>query len=226
MIGTKRHGNAVFGRKADQVLNGAWRIFLRDGYAGSAVDDLLRSAGVSKATLYAYFPDKRLLFETAMQNVLGGDRTQPFADIGKDLPAEKAVPRITAAMTAWLRSDRETDLFRIAVGEANRFPDIAATYHERIETLLEQPLRDHIDSFVNRGELVVDDVALAARQLIGLCGLTFYDRAISGPALETEMPVKRTAETAATMFLRAYGAGIDQQSRQPDKSENGAMPSR
>lgn len=226
MIVTKRRGNAVFGRKAEQVLNGALRIFLRDGYAGAAVDDIVRSAGVSKATLYAYFPDKRLLFETAMQNALKRDCTHPLAEIGNDLPAEKAVPRITAAMTAWLRSDRETDLFRVAIGESNRFPDIAATYHERIEALLEHPLREHLDRFVARRELAVDDIALAAKQLIGLCGIAFHDRAASGTTLETEMPVKRTAETAATMFLRTYGTGIDPQSRQQDVREDRIMSSR
>ena len=50
------------GRKYDQVLDGARRIFLRDGFDGASVDDIAREAGVSKATLYSYFPDKRLLF--------------------------------------------------------------------------------------------------------------------------------------------------------------------
>ena len=50
------------GRKFDQVLEGAREVFLRDGFEGANVDDIARAAGVSKATLYSYFPDKRLLF--------------------------------------------------------------------------------------------------------------------------------------------------------------------
>ena len=50
------------GRKFDQVLEGARRIFMRDGFEGASVDDIARSAEVSKATLYSYFPDKRILF--------------------------------------------------------------------------------------------------------------------------------------------------------------------
>lgn len=50
------------GRKFDQVLEGARLVFLQDGYEGASVDDIARAAGVSKATLYSYFPDKRLLF--------------------------------------------------------------------------------------------------------------------------------------------------------------------
>ena len=50
------------GRKWSQVLDGARTVFLRDGFEGASVDDIVREAGVSKATLYSYFPDKRLLF--------------------------------------------------------------------------------------------------------------------------------------------------------------------
>ncbi|MEL6597866.1 MAG: helix-turn-helix domain-containing protein, partial [Pseudomonadota bacterium] len=50
------------GRKFDQVLDGARKIFMSDGYEGASVDDIAKAAEVSKATLYSYFPDKRLLF--------------------------------------------------------------------------------------------------------------------------------------------------------------------
>ena len=53
---------APTGRKVSQVLDGARTVFLRDGFEGASVDDIARQAGVSKATLYNYFPDKRILF--------------------------------------------------------------------------------------------------------------------------------------------------------------------
>ena len=56
------------GRKFAQVSEGAKEIFLRDGFSGTSVDDIAAAARVSKATLYSYFADKRLMFEEAMQN--------------------------------------------------------------------------------------------------------------------------------------------------------------
>ncbi len=50
------------GRKFDQVLDGARKVFMADGFEGASVDEIARVAAVSKATLYSYFPDKRLLF--------------------------------------------------------------------------------------------------------------------------------------------------------------------
>ncbi|WP_372674886.1 TetR/AcrR family transcriptional regulator, partial [Aquicoccus sp.] len=46
------------GRKFDQVLEGARKVFMADGFERASVDDIARAAGVSKATLYSYFPDK------------------------------------------------------------------------------------------------------------------------------------------------------------------------
>ena len=56
------HAVVKQGRKFDQVLDGARKVFMRDGFEGASVDDIAREACVSKATLYSYFPDKRLLF--------------------------------------------------------------------------------------------------------------------------------------------------------------------
>ena len=57
-------GNQIVrkGRKFDQVIEGARQVFLNDGFEGASVDDIAKTAGVSKATLYSYFPDKRHLF--------------------------------------------------------------------------------------------------------------------------------------------------------------------
>ena len=59
------------GRKVAQVLEGARAVFMRDGFEGASVDEIAREAGVSKATLYSYFPDKRLLFMEVAKSECG-----------------------------------------------------------------------------------------------------------------------------------------------------------
>ena len=58
------------GRKFDQVIEGASRVFMAEGFEGASVDTIAREAGVSNATLYSYFPDKKLLFiEVAQREI-------------------------------------------------------------------------------------------------------------------------------------------------------------
>ena len=49
--------------KRQQIMEGARRVFLHDGFDGASIGDIVRAAGVSKGTLYAYFPSKEKLFE-------------------------------------------------------------------------------------------------------------------------------------------------------------------
>jgi TetR/AcrR family transcriptional repressor of mexJK operon len=50
------------GRKFDQVIEGAKAVFLREGSKAPASTRSPATPGVSKATLYSYFPDKQHLF--------------------------------------------------------------------------------------------------------------------------------------------------------------------
>ncbi len=80
------------GRKFLQVLEGARTIFLRDGFEGASVDDIAREAGVSKATLYSYFPDKRVMFMEVFRNELSREAADASALIEVELPVGQVLP--------------------------------------------------------------------------------------------------------------------------------------
>jgi TetR/AcrR family transcriptional repressor of mexJK operon len=63
--GPGRRGRA----KRDQILTGARRVFLRDGFAGASTDAIAAEAGVSKRTLYAYYPSKEDLFVDVLRGL-------------------------------------------------------------------------------------------------------------------------------------------------------------
>ena len=48
--------------KKIEILNGAAAVFARDGYEGANVSHIAREAGVSKGTVYNYFPTKAEMF--------------------------------------------------------------------------------------------------------------------------------------------------------------------
>src|SRR5271154_192970 len=53
--------------KRRQILDGARRVFLADGFDGASMNDIARVAGVSKGTLYVYFDSKEQLFEALIR---------------------------------------------------------------------------------------------------------------------------------------------------------------
>ena len=195
------------GRKFEQVLEGARTILLRDGFEGASVDDIAAAAGVSKATLYSYFPDKKLLFmevakaECARQSEEAVEITRTGAPVREVLRA--AAERIVAFMT----SDFGQGIFRICVAEADRFPQLGHEFYHSGPMMVRTRLVEYLREAVARGELAIEDFDLAADQFAELCKADIHARLIFGvDACCAPRDVQRTIDGAVEMFMARYGA--------------------
>ncbi|MBY5972607.1 TetR/AcrR family transcriptional regulator [Pseudooceanicola marinus] len=195
------------GRKYDQVLEGARRIFLKDGFDNANVDDIAREAGVSKATLYSYFPDKRLLFIEIARSECHRHADQAKHFVLPDLPAEEMLTAIARRTVQDLSHPIVVSMYRLATSESNRFPDLAQAFYEAGPQLTLTKLSTYLAEATERGELQVHDPGLAADQFLGLCKSTLMLKLQFGmidalPAAEGE----RIADEAVKTFLCRYGA--------------------
>jgi AcrR family transcriptional regulator len=194
------------GRKFDQVLDGARKIFLRDGFERAAVDDIAREAGVSKATIYAYFPDKQLMFlEVARVECLRQTEAAEAA-IDPSLPVRAALLIVADRIAAFQMSEFGQRMFRIVVGEGARFPGLAQQYHETGMGLIHGRLVQHLRHHMDKGQLVIDDPDLAAEQFVQLCKAGLQERLLfgMGEAIRPE-EVERSVRGAVDMFMARYG---------------------
>lgn len=191
------------GRKLDQVNDGARRIFLRDGFVAANVDDITKAAGVSKATLYSYFPDKEVMFQDSMKSVFDTEGPRFFA---KDLdqPASFALPEIAVIISDWLALPFQKQLFRLALTEAERFPKFASAYWANREAKISKPLKEHLDLWVQRGEFEIEDTSIAVQNLIAICESYRHVPAKPGRKQEHDNLRRKAVESGAKLFLRAY----------------------
>ena len=193
------------GRKFDQVRDGAAVIFLRDGYAAASVDDIARSARVSKATLYSYFPDKSLMFREVLRATMDSAfRQQPFAAD----PASQArteLPRVLADLATWALSEPRLSLLRVMTAESTRFPDDARDYDDALAHRVAAPLAQIIDGWIAAGQIRDHDSGQSSRQLVALItGQVQQPALLTGTTLP-DAQVARIARDAAALFLSAYG---------------------
>ena len=117
-------------RKWDQVLDGARTVFMRDGFEGASVDDIVRQAGVSKATLYSYFPDKRLLFLEVAKIECAAQSDAAIAQVEASGDLREALTTAASRMVRFFMSDVGMQVYRIVVGESQRFPEIGREFYE------------------------------------------------------------------------------------------------
>jgi AcrR family transcriptional regulator len=196
------------GRKFGQVLDGARKIFLRDGFERAAVDDIAREARVSKATIYAYFPDKQLMFlEVAREECLRQTEAAEAA-IDPALPVRAALTIVAERIAAFQMSDFGQRMFRIVVGEGQRFPGLGQQFHETGPGLIHARLVHHLRHYVADGQLRIDDLDLAAEQFVQLCKAGVQERLLFGMAESiTREAVDRSVKGAVGMFMARYGVG-------------------
>jgi AcrR family transcriptional regulator len=193
------------GRKFDQVLEGARAIFLRDGFERASVDDIARAAGVSKATIYAYFPDKQLMFLEVARSECQRQTEAAEAAIG-GMPVRAALTIVAERIVAFLMSDYGQRMFRIVVGEGARFPGLGQEFYEHGPGLIHRRLVHHFAGYVASGQLRIDDLDLAADQFAQLCKAAVFDKLIFGLAGGiTPDDVSRSVHGAVEMFLARYG---------------------
>ncbi len=193
------------GRKFDQVLDGARRVFLRDGFEGASVDDIAREAGVSKATLYSYFPDKRLLFMEVAKVECRRQAEEAAALIDDSAPVAEVLRVAGTRIVGFAQSDFGQRMFRMCVAESDRFPALGQEFYQSGPLMVRDRLTGFLAKAVARGEIAVDDLALAADQFAQLCKADLHDRAIFGITQGRTRPAAQVVEGAVAMFMARYG---------------------
>lgn len=195
------------GRKYDQVLEGARSVFMADGFEGASVDEIARVAAVSKATLYSYFPDKRLLFmEVASAECIRQSR-EAVDSIDMAAPPHEVLSEAGHHFLRFLTSTFGLQVFRICVAESDRFPEIGQQFYASGPAVMRQEMAAYFQEAEARQELKIDDYVLAADQFGELCKADIWPRLIFGVSKSvSDAEIDRVVEGAVETFLARYGA--------------------
>ena len=195
------------GRKFEQVLAGAREVFLADGFEGASVDDIAKAAGVSKATLYSYFPDKRILFIEVATNECDVMAQQALNVIDESQSVRVGLTYAAQHILRFLLSEFSQRIFRICLAERERFPELGQAFYACGPEMGTKRLTLYLEAAVARGELKIDDIPMAAEQFSELCKARLWARAMFG--IQTRFSDEEIADVvsnAVETFMARYGA--------------------
>lgn len=194
------------GRKFDQVLEGARDVFMVDGFEGASVDEIARVAGVSKATLYSYFPDKRLLFMEVARSECVRQADDAIHNIDRDAPPRQVLRQVGLHFLKFITSTLGQQIFRICVAESDRFPEIGQAFYASGPEVMRAEMAEYFEQAVARGELQIEDLILAADQFGELCKADVWPRLMFGVSKTvSEDEMTRVVDGAVDMFMARYG---------------------
>jgi AcrR family transcriptional regulator len=139
-----------------------WRVYGERGLAGARLDDIARRAGVSKGTIYLYFPNKEELFREVVRAVVVDRLRQAAANAGTGDPVQE-LERYLRAHWDFVRSPAFQTIFRLVTGELHNFPDLAEFYGREVIKPGNRVLADVIQRGIDRGIFRRVDPILSAR---------------------------------------------------------------
>jgi AcrR family transcriptional regulator len=150
--------------KQEVILQGAVRLFLRSGYAGTSMDRVAAEAGVSKQTIYSHFQDKEGLFQALMERMTIR-RFQAVFHMAR-LHGEPAVllRQFAEAYLNKIVDDEYVSLLRLILAESTRFPHLAKLYSR---TVIQQGRQLVADYFRDHPELGFKDPEAIAQIFVG-----------------------------------------------------------
>lgn len=198
---------SMLNEKARRILDGARSAFHELGYEGTSVDEIARRAGVSKPTLYTYFGDKQALFAASFSNECQGYADEAFrqADFTDAGSVEAGMRQVVHKVITYLLSPNAQAMFRSAVAETSRFPDLGRAYYEAGPGKTKKHIVAMLRQAVEGGVLEIEDFELAAAQLMSLCKSDlFVKQLFSVGGKPTQAEIRRVADGAIKLFFDGY----------------------
>ncbi len=194
------------GRKYDQVLEGARDVFIREGYEGASVDQIAKDAGVSKATLYSYFPDKQALFVSVLTAECDMNTQASMNDELFQLPVKDALFQMARGFLEFLFSEFSIEVFRLCLAESRRFPEIGRDFYLTGPRSAQDQLVAVLQTGRFQEELNIHDPEVAADQFLQLCRTDLVLKRLFGMVDQVnEEDVNKIAHETVTTFLARYG---------------------
>ena len=150
-----------------ELLEAALALFVEKGYAATRVEEVAARAGVSKGTLFLYFPSKEELFKAVVRENTG----RKLADAQREA-AEHTGPThdlVREYICRWWTEYGGTPaagLTKLIIGEAANFPDLARYYQGEVVQPAHDLLRHIVQRGVARGEFREVDPVLAAHLIV------------------------------------------------------------
>lgn len=157
-------------RKQDrpgELLQAALELFVEKGFAATRSEEVAQRAGVSKGTLFLYFPTKEDLFKAVVQATLVPTLAQGQAAVSQfDGPSGVLLEML---MVRWWQEHGDTPasgIAKLVMSEARNFPALAQFFRETVILPFRQLVRTVLQRGVDRGEFEPMNIDLVMHSVL------------------------------------------------------------
>ena len=193
-------------KKRSQIIEGARKVFLAQGFDATSMNEVARVAGVSKGTLYVYFQNKEQLFQAMVGQQCHQQGERIFALDADDHDIEGVLTRLGQGLVEFLcRPDRAPSL-RTVIAISERMPELGRQFYETGPAFGLAQLTTYLKAQVAAGVLAIEDCEVAAAQFMDSCSATLFKPILFnlGKTPPTPERIAHVVGIAVRVFLAAY----------------------
>ena len=181
------------------ILDAALRVWARRGFDGTSVAEVAREAGLTKGTLYLYFPSKQALLEATLhRHSLRPDveaglerlRGQPLADVVRGLVA-----------VTWRGLEARREIVGVLLRELPNHPAEARRFLEHVVLPINRLLADYLAGALPPARFARLDPLVAGRSLLGMVVTFFVSQELLGGRELLPVAEERVLGTITELFL-------------------------
>jgi AcrR family transcriptional regulator len=150
-----------------EILSAALDCFAERGFAATRLEDIAARAGVTKGTLYLYFPGKEELFKALVRQELLPNVERLEAAAAGSRTATDMLGQLFAVWAGHVAPSRISVLPKLILAEAGNFPELAKFYLDEVIQRGLRLLRSILRRGVEAGEFRPIDVERTSFCVIG-----------------------------------------------------------
>ena len=192
------------------LLKAAAEVFFEQGYAATSIDAIIERAGGSKRNIYNEFGNKVGLFSAIVtENADEVLSTLAIEEI-EDHDLRETLTAFGQQLMRIYMSPTLIGIYRIAVTEANRFPDLVKSFYEKGPGRATSRLAEVLEGAKERGEIRTDDCLRVAGHFVSMIRDNLHLQVVLGlrpPPSDKE--AQQAVGSAVEVFLNGVRPGQD-----------------
>lgn len=186
------------------VLDAMERVIAAEGLGGASMAAIARKAGMSKRTLYKLWDSRDAMFEALVRR-LRASVVRPLRPEEREFSLAERLRRLLRSEARYAASEARTAVLRAIITEAPRQPDLARAFVREGPRSARRIVQDELDRAVARGEIEVEDTAVAARLLCDMAYINPLDRLIDP---DEPPPSATAADARVELAIQTFLSGI------------------
>ena len=195
--------------KKEQIRAGAQKLFLDRGFAATSTDVIAAEAGVSKQTLYVYYPSKEELLTDVLRHLIedgprgGPPLTIEVASPGSQDELRRALGSLARRLISSLMDPEYVALVRVIIAETRRLPHLGRLFRSAVPERVLNNVAVLLETARENGLIGAVDTDAASRAFVGpLLTYVLLDGLFVGDG-PPRPPGPERVEAAVDLFMKS-----------------------